>query len=60
LQPLASQKFDDEMVVLSFDLWHPAKSFATLIDRMAALLELENQSLQQGADIYEVGILAGG
>lgn len=49
LELLVSQKFDDELVVLSFDHSRPAKSFATLVDKMAALLELENQWLELAA-----------
>lgn len=38
LAPLPSHKFDDEILVLSFDVSRPAKSFAVLIDEMAAPL----------------------
>jgi GNAT acetyltransferase-like protein len=41
LSPIKSQEYNDDLVVLTFDLMHPAKSLGPLVAEMATLLSLE-------------------
>ena len=43
LSPIKSQEYNDDLVVLTFDLMHPAKSLGPLVAEMATLLSLETR-----------------
>jgi len=42
--PIKCQKYDDDLVVLTFDLLHPAESFEPFAVEMAARLSLDEQN----------------